>query len=612
MFSQEDLETYNRVQNAMEAQRQLEAQNRRRGRLARILATVFIILFLATAGGAGLLGYNVYWLNQNYLGLQARHAKVMSDYKEVVSGYEASIESKQALSYDLNRANRDIQTLKTRLVEMSAERDETITKSNSYVDSLKQQIMEERANASREIAERNERIAGYIQVNADLVNSVTGLESSVSRLESTNQSLSQENSSLTQRNNTLTQRNNALNREKNSLAQRNVSLESENRSLNGRISTLQSQLAQARARQVTIPHCSSNYYTLTGGKLSCVARNSSAFQATQSETSIVDLPYSGKTTLRINRSGELGSDRSMDILEHAVKTIEEYMGEPIPLKGNEIRLDFVRELGDDGDFAGVYIPRESRMEILERFVKEKPLFGPDHLAGTIAHELAHHYWHGEKNWLDEGAAEFLEDYYISHSSGQSIKAQQHDHCPVGDISSLEGRRYNTGDDGFVCNYSLGEGLFLDLYDNLSEEDFQSAFRRLYSSINNKIAGIHQVRQAFYPGSDWVQKIIDKWYGYRETPEAHWPDGSYLAYYTWQEDGKWWHKTDNDKPCALRISYNESTRQFRNRSYSLCQYTGEWDENNDLIVTIDGKAYRAVETRISRDPGDYGFSVRNSF
>ena len=53
MFSQEDLDTYNRVQSAMEAQQQVERQNRRRGRLARILAWVFIPLFLAASGVAG-------------------------------------------------------------------------------------------------------------------------------------------------------------------------------------------------------------------------------------------------------------------------------------------------------------------------------------------------------------------------------------------------------------------------------------------------------------------------------------------------------------------------------------------------------------------------------
>ena len=84
---------------------------------------------------------------------------------------------------------------------------------------------------------------------------------------------------------------------------------------------------------MTIPYCSSNYYTVTGGKLSCVARHTSAFQATQVETKPINLPHSGTVNLRINRSGELGSARSMEILEHAVKTIEEYMGQPIPLEG---------------------------------------------------------------------------------------------------------------------------------------------------------------------------------------------------------------------------------------------------------------------------------------
>ena len=87
---------------------------------------------------------------------------------------------------------------------------------------------------------------------------------------------------------------------------------------------MQSQLTQARAQQVTIPYCASNYYTVTGGKLSGVARSSSAFRATQTETGTVRLPHSGTVNLKINRSGELGSDRSMEILEHRSRPF--YMG----------------------------------------------------------------------------------------------------------------------------------------------------------------------------------------------------------------------------------------------------------------------------------------------
>lgn len=622
MFSQEDLETYNRVQNAMQMQRQLETQDRQRSRLARILATIFIVLFLGAAGGAGFLGYNVYWLNQNYLGLQSRYAEAVSDYNGVVNDYKASIQSKQALAETLSQSNHKVQTLNHQLDTERKERNSAVSELNENVESLVQQITEERASALREITTRNERIAGFIQVNAELEESVTGLESSVNRLESTNRSLSEENSSLTQRNNTLTrekssltQRNNELNLEYNALARENSSMESENRRLSGRVSSLQSQLVQARAQQVTIPTCSSNYFTVTAGKLSCVDRNSNSFQATQVETRTVDLPHSGSVNLRINRSGELGSDRSMDLLEYAVKTIEGYMGRPIPLKGNEIRLDFLDEkIFQCGTrAAGCYLG--THIEIREKLDSDARPRGDDQLASTIAHEVSHYYFSGERDWLDEGAAEFLANYSESQRTGQKIKAQQHRPCLVANIRSLEQRRHNNEDEDFVCNYSLGEGLFLELYENLSEEDFQRAFRRIIASSDNKIAGIYQVRQAFYPSAEWVQKIIDKWYGYREKPEAHWNNGTFLGYMTWKEASGWTLQVNRDnEPCATILRLDDHTT---GAGYSVretrdaCHYTGRWNEYDDLIVTVSGKEYRAVKVEISGQPQRYNYSMSPS-
>ena len=58
---------------------------------------------------------------------------------------------------------------------------------------------------------------------------------------------------------------------------------------------------------------------------------------------------------------------------------------------------------------------------------------------------------------------------------------------------------------------------------------------------------------------------------------------------------------DDKPCAHRISYNEERHQFRDQNRNLCQYTGEWDDQGDLLVTIGGTAYRAVEILIDGPP-----------
>ena len=447
------------------------------------------------------------------------------------------------------------------------------------MESLTQQVREERergnleiGKANREIekangiiADKEERISYLTEVNVGLEESVTQLDAAVRRLESANNTLTREKNVLTQTNSTLARDKNSLTRQNSTLASENRRLTSSVSARDARVATLQSDLRTARAQQVSIPACSSNYYTVTGGKLSCVARNTSAFQSTQVETSSINLPYSGTVNLRINRSGDIGSDRSMEILEHAVKTIEEYMGQPIPLRGNEIRLDFVDDLNVTGDFTGVH--KGTHMEILQEKDKDLSIYSSktnDPLGIIIAHEVAHYYWAGERNWLDEGAAEFLAIYSENRRVRRAMTSQKKRCTQAYSISYLESQKYAPESDGFTCNYSLGEGLFLDLYNSLTEAQFQQGFRNLLTEAQGNIGGVYQVRQAF-PDN---QGVIDQWYGYREKPEAHWYDGSYLAYYTWQENGEWWHKTRDDKPCALRISYDETRRRFKDHSYSL--------------------------------------------
>ena len=317
------------------------------------LAWVFIPLFLVAATGAGVLGY-LNWYNLTQLeDANARVHQINNQRTELVER--------------LNQAHQETADARRQFI---AERDwynKLADASNGYVQRLNRANQEvESANQTIEaqnreidkgnllIAERNDRIAQYIEVNASLENSVTQLDASVRQLESANNSLTQWNRELDQENDELVADYNELVDDYNSLLDENETLASDVNALNDRVVSLESQLRRARAQQVTIPTCASNYYTITAGRLTCVARDSSAFQATQTENGTVRLPHSGTVNLRINRSGELGSARSMEILEHAVKTIEEYMGQPIPLKGNEIRLDFVEKLDGPSDFAGVY------------------------------------------------------------------------------------------------------------------------------------------------------------------------------------------------------------------------------------------------------------------
>lgn len=449
--------------------------------------------------------------------------------------------------------------------------------------------LSERDAAQNSLAIERENLAAEKQTTQRQATAIAGLESD---LRSKDNRITQLSDEVSQQNTQISRLNSQVSRQRTQINQQNSTIAN----LRSQIRTKDATISRLQNQQVKIPACSTNYYTAIGGQLSCVARNSSAFQATQTESWDINLPQTGRVTLQINRSGELGSGQSMEILEHAVKTIEEYMGQPIPLQGREIRLDFVPTItGTGGDPAGIH--RGTHMEILQEYESGQSWLRAG-LGSIIAHEVAHYYWRDERTWLHEGSADFLALYSENRRTGAPIQPENQRCYQVSNIRQLETKRYEQGDAGYRCNYSLGEGLFVDLYNAMSATAFRQSFRELYAAGQNKLAGVHQVRQA-YPGS-W--SIIDRWYGYREKPEAHWPNGEFLGYYTWAENGEYYLTTRNGRPCATSLRMNDTPRGWRVReTRDECYYTGDWSPEGDLLVTISGTTYRAVEMEISGPP-----------
>ena len=268
MFSQEDLDAYNRVQNT------IGEQSRQRGRLARILAWVFIPLFVIAAIGAGALGYILYQLNQDYVQLQG-------DLVGAVANYNESVATVRGVNAGLNRANETIQALNTALDTERQERNAAVRSLNEIVASLAAQLEDERSefyreidNANREIAAANQTVAAketekqdwinyYANANADLENVIASLEESVLEYSTTNASLVKENDSLIQQNY-------GLESERNRLAANHLKMATLIDPLQGQVRDLEDKLAEARIRQVVVPDCSSNYYVKVATKtLAC-------------------------------------------------------------------------------------------------------------------------------------------------------------------------------------------------------------------------------------------------------------------------------------------------------------------------------------------------------
>ena len=147
--------------------------------------------------------------------------------------------------------------------------------------------------------------------------------------------------------------------------------------------------------------------------------------------------------------------------------------------------------------------------------EENPNGGQASLRNTLFHEVAHYWWGGNVNWIDEGMADTIAAT-ASLAAGDDWEARpnRRKECAARNISVLGHSR--RGDGQFHCNYYLGEMLFRDLQAAMTPADFTAAIQALYfasrakpapQSADEYRADIAEVRQAFPEQRD----IIDRHY-----------------------------------------------------------------------------------------------------
>ena len=148
------------------------------------------------------------------------------------------------------------------------------------------------------------------------------------------------------------------------------------------------------------------------------------------ERRAITLPLSGDVILFIIRTSP-GTERSMDLLEHSVRSVEEYMGAPLPT--NYVGLLY--ENAVPGSYAGTNFG--THIAILPQFDVDDGTTDAEFAGSNIAHEVAHYYWSGNADWVDEGAAEFMASIIERDRTGRSIGATNSP-CPhARNIAELE-------------------------------------------------------------------------------------------------------------------------------------------------------------------------------
>ena len=178
------------------------------------------------------------------------------------------------------------------------------------------------------------------------------------------------------------------------------------------------------------------------------------------EERVIELPLAGTTLLTIIRT-QPGSERSMDFLEHAVRSAEEFMGIPFPT--NYVALLFAD--AHNPQVTGGYFGTHA---VLNPLYERRP----DILPKTIAHEFSHYYWHdAPHNWFDEGASEFLSIISEHMRIGRPIQDHGKECQLFSVIGQLEDVNPAIGTPEFGCNYTLGRSFFLYLHSSLGGRCF---------------------------------------------------------------------------------------------------------------------------------------------
>lgn len=241
----------------------------------------------------------------------------------------------------------------------------------------------------------------------------------------------------------------------------------------------------------------------------------------------VRLPLAGEVTLSIIRTRP-GASRTMDLLEHAVRSIEDFMGKPFPVR--YVALLFEDAVSDP--YSGVNFGTHST--ILPQYDTQEKSGQADAAGSIIAHEVAHYYWNDGEIWLDEGTAEITAALSERARTGVPLEPDNYPCGSASGIWELETQDYTRNAAGFVCNYAMGERLFLDLHRTLGEEAFRRGFRKLNTLIAELDAeaggkaGIAEVRQAFAgegsgDGGATAVDVIERWHAGYGSSRDHGPD-----------------------------------------------------------------------------------------
>ena len=309
------------------------------------------------------------------------------------------------------------------------------------------------------------------------------------------------------------------------------------------------------------------------------------------------LPLSGDVVIAIVRTNP-GAQRSMGLVENAVITAENLMARPLPT--NYVVVLFVEdEVFLAGTNFGTHIAIRPKYDI------DDGSHEADSAPSIIAHEVAHYYWSGNADWVDEGMAEFMASVIENRRDRKPIVATNNPCSLAKSIAELEGLE-SSSYGAFLCNYALGERLFISMYQVLGEDAFWNGARDLYDMSlvdapndwrDGTPININHVRDTFGDESESAATVISRWY---DGTEAH--DLSGLD--TRAPNPAF--STVNGRIDRVRVLMSDNGNPYGfNIGYSFGQVSELRKIHLEAVVFYeDGFEFWRVNVEITAKPGNY--------
>ena len=248
------------------------------------------------------------------------------------------------------------------------------------------------------------------------------------------------------------------------------------------------------------------------------------------EERTIDLPHTGETQLTVIRIRP-GAERTMDLLERAVRTVEGFATMPFPVK----HVIFLAENTHTRRYGASHHGTSMSGWHDKYDTDEYPEIDVLHV---LAHETSHYYWNRDWNrhWIEDGLGAFFQSFIMRQASlGPGVPVvpiwpPKMAPCPY--MTSIAERDRELDRPGVRvisdCSDSLGDRLFQDLWRGLGDPVFRQGLGNLYLMARSGApvgecefrkydkAGICEVEAAFKaaaPGdaAAIVDTVIGRWF-----------------------------------------------------------------------------------------------------